>query len=173
MHRQGWMSVKVRKNFIVASWRWRKQGNGDCKTEPFTDNTRVKQGYVLAPALFLMYMPFVCNTIFRMSQTTNIKSSVVLMVDYLPSEGWKDYTKCSIVEPFDFQYADDWTILAHTLQDLQHAVDVLVRTYKKFGLFVRAIETKMMVYNFHRRVASSNRSYLKNRQCTDWTRWKF
>ena len=104
-------------------------------TDCFKSLTGVKQGCILSPLLFSMFIKelnnyFYDSTVRHVSMLTNEKATSMLM------------------------YADDLVILSDTVFEMQAKIDLLYDFCSKWGLTINLNKTKMMVFR--------NGGYLKS-----------
>lgn len=129
---------------IIKELYWQQSAeiriDGDRTTETFSVLKGVRQGCVLSPILFNIYV----EKIFQMaleSETRGIK------VNGIPIN--------------NIRYADDTAILANNLEDLQILLNKLNECGEQFGLHINVAKTKMMVisrhqYNTHLNINGEN-----------------
>ena len=109
------------------------------KSEVFTIRTGVKQGCVIVPTLFTIYL---CAILF-------------LLRDRLPHGVELDYrfdgrlfnlsrlkakTKVTKTAVIDLQYADDCAILAHSAKTFQTSLDLFKEAYQSLDINIRKTE---------------------------------
>ena len=132
------MNTKFSKNDLTncnSSVQNENVPSGFCITECFQSMSGVKQGCILSPLLFNMYIAelqkhFNQPHIRHVSVLTNDKETSMLM------------------------YADDLSIFADTVFDMQKKIDWLYDFCTTWGLQVNLNKTKMMVFR--------NGGYLKS-----------
>ena len=96
-------------------------------SEPFPIGTGVKQGCVLAPTLFSIFLAgFLTNA------SNSLLSGVTLeyrLGDLMNIRRFQAKTKVQAVNITELQYADDLTIVAHSPGDLKATLDAYVEAY--------------------------------------------
>ena len=114
------------------------------ETEPFTIKTGVKQGCILAPTIFDMYLLAVLALI-----KDQLPSGVTIRYRYDGSifnlRRLNAVTKVQKVVANDLQYADDCKLVAHRAPDLQASLDLFNSAYKLLGLTTNKSKTKVMI----------------------------
>ena len=116
--------------------------DGD-QSEPFIINTCVKQGCVIAPTLFSIFLAaFLSHAKIDLAKGVDITYRTGGGVFKLSRLGAK--SKVKIVTIVDLQYADGCVVVAHSAQHLQNTLDALVDAYKLFGLSVNATKKKIL-----------------------------
>ena len=111
-------------------------------SDAFPVKTGVKQGCVLAPTLFSI---FLCG--FLSTVTTELTEGV--SVEYrigglMNIRRFSARTKVSTCTIRELQYADDLTLIAHSQEDLQLLLDSYVGAYRAFGLEVNVGKTQVL-----------------------------
>lgn len=108
--------------------------------------TGVKQGCVMAPALFLLYMHAITQiTIDRCDAGVNIHFRSDL--DMFSRRNLKAKSKIERKNIQDLMFADDAALIAETPEDLQHLLNTFVDVANQFGLKVNVDKTKCMFIN--------------------------
>uniref|UniRef100_A0A452HV28 Reverse transcriptase domain-containing protein n=1 Tax=Gopherus agassizii TaxID=38772 RepID=A0A452HV28_9SAUR len=92
------------------------------QTEPFVIHTGVKQGCVIAPTLFSIYLVVI----------------LILIRDHLPGGIGIE------IDITDLRYAVDCIILAHTEADLQSTLNFFADAYHSLGLSLNTGKTKVL-----------------------------
>uniref|UniRef100_UPI00398E68E3 uncharacterized protein isoform X1 n=1 Tax=Pristiophorus japonicus TaxID=55135 RepID=UPI00398E68E3 len=112
-------------------------------TDPVHVRTRVKQGCVITPTLFSIFLA-------AMLQLTVDKLPAGVELNYRTSgnlfnlrrlQARSKTTPTSVVE---LQYADDACICAHTEAELQDIVDLFTEAYESMGLTINISKTKVL-----------------------------
>ena len=112
-------------------------GSGD-ETEPFQLDTGVKQGCVIAPTLFSIFIAAILHLTSKLlPQGINI----VYRTDgqLLNINRFRARRKTTITSIMELQYADDNALVALSEQDLQCILSAFATAYQQLGL---AINTK-------------------------------
>ena len=113
--------------------------NGKC-SEPFSVNNGVKQGCVLAPMLFNIFIDFVLR---KINERLGVTVSIMYRKDgkLVRSRTKKLHGPVNINH---LMYADDMVIVAHTAEELNALVQELEALTQKFGLCISVAKTKTM-----------------------------
>lgn len=111
-------------------------------TESFEVKTGVKQGCVIAPTLFSIFLTAVLHLV-KESMPTGIKLRY-RFDDIFNLRRLKAKTKTTTVTVCELQYADDNAIVAHSEQDLQQAMDAFNSAYTALGLKLNAKKTQVL-----------------------------
>ena len=96
-------------------------------TDTFDVTTRVKQGCILSPFLFLLGIDWVMNSVIN-GKRRGIR-----------------WTLTSLLEDLDF--ADDIALLSHRHQDMQAKIDEMTRKAAEIGLKISTKKTKHLRMN--------------------------
>jgi hypothetical protein len=117
--------------------------NDNSFTEPFKIGTGVKQGCIIAPTLFSIYLAAM------LQQTTDTLPEGINITYRMDGKLFnlsrlKARTKISQTSVIELQYADDSMICAQSEQELQRIVNVFVSAFTKMGLEVNIGKTKVM-----------------------------
>ncbi|KAI8490935.1 hypothetical protein Bbelb_313540 [Branchiostoma belcheri] len=114
------------------------------ETESFTIKTGVKQGCILAPTIFDIYLLAVLTLI-----KDRLPPGVTIRYRYDGSifnlRRLNAVTKVQRVVAHDLQYADDCKLVAHQAQHLQDTLDLFNSAYKLLGLTTNKSKTKVMI----------------------------
>ena len=115
-------------------------------SDPFLVNIGVKQGCVLAPVIFNLFLVAV-TLVFRHEVCTNDGIAFKHRLDgnLFNIRRLQAQTKVDIDHIYELQYADDAALPSHTLQGLQRNTDVITETYRRAGLNVSVKKTEMLV----------------------------
>ena len=121
---------------------------GDEISDPFEVSRGVKQGCVLAPVLFNLYVR--CIT-FLLAQTLDKDRQITL--NYRTDRNLFDYkklkarTKISQTQLLELQYADDCAMVADSPESLQVALSHTSEFYAKLGLKINIGKTELIQYS--------------------------
>ena len=106
--------------------------DGD-QSEPFNINTGVKQGCIIAPTLFSIFLAAFLSQA-KIDLTKDVDNTYrtddgVFKLSHLGAK-----SKVKIVTIVNFQYEEDCAVVAHSAQDLQNTLDLdaLVDAYMLF-----------------------------------------
>jgi len=121
--------------------------SGGDMSEPFPISVGVKQGCVLAPVLFNIYLVAVT---FLTQQRDHDRDNPGVSLRYRTDGGAfklsrlraRTLTRNVIVT--DLQYADDAAVMAHTPQALQNVLTAYDEAYRRVGLKVNAGKTEVL-----------------------------
>ena len=111
-------------------------------TEDFEVKTGVKQGCVMAPTLFSIFLTAVLHLVRQ-----NMPAGIELRYrfnDIFNIRRLKAKTKTTKVTVCELQYADDNAILAHSEEDLQAAMNAFTNAYSALGLKINAKKTQIL-----------------------------
>ncbi|KAL1448183.1 hypothetical protein WDU94_005664 [Cyamophila willieti] len=115
-------------------------------SEPFDNRTGVKQGCVLAPVLFLLYIQAIMN-----KTKTESQSGIDLVfrsdTNMLNKRGLKSASKVKSTKLSELMFADDAALVAKTPDELQNLVNAFNQAAKTFGLNVNVQKTEVMFVN--------------------------
>ena len=118
---------------------------GGQESESFPVCTGVRQGCVLAPVLFNVFLLCVTHLLHK-----ELESSSGVAVDFrldgnlFNIRRLQAKTKLSRVRVLELQYADDCALVAHSPQDLQSILAVVVKAYSRMGLSVNTTNTEVV-----------------------------
>ena len=116
-------------------------------SEPFAVSRGVKQGCVLAPVLFNMYVQCITRLL-----AATMRENAKIVLNYRTDRNLFDLSKlkaktkisqCDIIE---LQYADDCALVAHTAEELQLMLAIMSNFYQKLGLGINVQKTEVMRY---------------------------
>lgn len=111
------------------------------KTPPFQINTGVKQGCVLAPLLFILYMQAVMENVYE----KNIGGITIRFredFNLFNRRNLKATTKTKEIEIIDLMFADDCALIARTPRQLQELLNIFAQEADRFGLKVNESKQK-------------------------------
>jgi hypothetical protein len=119
------MNLHCDMKATISSW--------DKLSDPFPVNNGVKQGCVLAPTLFSIYLAAVLEEAFP---TTN--EGVYIQTwpgaNLFKLSLFKARSRCNPVTIRELMFADDTAFVAHSLDDIQTIVTAFSRAATNFGL---------------------------------------
>ena len=116
--------------------------NGDA-SDPFPVSNGVKQGCVLAPTLFSLLFAQMLSA--ALSQTeTGVTIRYRTAGDFFNLRRLKAYTKVTRATVWDFLFADDCALAAHSEVDLQELADCFATAARSFGLTVSIKKTEVL-----------------------------
>ena len=116
-------------------------------SEPFAVSRGVKQGCVLAPVLFNIYVQCVTRMLSALLDrdhliTLNYRTDRSLF----DLQKLKAKTKISQTNLLELQYADDCALVADSAQNLQDVLNSVSRLYTRLGLKINVQKTKYIQY---------------------------
>lgn len=117
--------------------------NSNGPGESFKITTGVKQGCVIAPTLFSIYVGAILHLV-----KEKIPKGVEII--YRTDGGLfnlsrlRAKSKVSATTVLELQYADDNVILANSEHDLQHTLDAFSEAYKSIGLEINSNKTQIL-----------------------------
>lgn len=115
-------------------------------SEPFEIKTGVKQGCVVAPVLFLLYIQAIMN---RVKETNEGSVNLVYRSDtnMFNKRGLQSTSKVKSAHVGELMFADDAALVTKTPEELQRLVTAFVNAAKTFGLNVNINKTEVMFVN--------------------------
>ena len=117
--------------------------NGGEVSEPFSVTNGVKQGCVVAPTLFYIFLSSMLDEAFRdMGDGIYIQSRQ--SADLFKVAHFKTKTKTTRILMRDLLFADDSTLVAHSSEEMQNIVDAFSDASKKFGLKINIKKTEVL-----------------------------
>ena len=118
---------------------------GCLESDPFEVSRGVKQGCVLAPVLFNIYISYVTRLLAdRVGDNCGIQLTYRTERSLFDLPKLKARTKTHSTWFQELQYADDCALLAHSREDLQEALSAAADLYTKFGLQINARKTEVL-----------------------------
>ena len=113
-------------------------------SEFFPVQVGVKQGCVLAPVIFNIFMIAVAlNVRNSFLQDNGITIKYRLDGNMFNQRRLNDQSKTSVTHSYELQYADDTALVSHTADGLQQLLDGMVGAYSRAGL-VNIIKTEIL-----------------------------
>ena len=109
----------------------------------FNINTGVKQGCVIAPTLFSIFLAAFIS-LAAVDQAKGVDIIYRTDGELFNMRRLKAKTKVKATSIVDLQYADDCAIAAHTEADLQNTLDAFSEAYQLLGLTVNVTKTKVI-----------------------------
>ncbi len=117
-------------------------GSGD-ETEPFRVDTGVKQGCVIAPTLFSIFVAAILHlTSKHLPQGINIMyrtDGQLLNISRFRAKG-----KTTTISIMELQYADDNALVALSEEDIQCTLSIFAKAYKQLGLAINIKKTQIL-----------------------------
>ena len=123
---------------------------GGTLSDPFSINIGVKQGCVLAPVIFnifLMAVIHLCHN--ALGEEAGINISYRLDGSLFNLRRLQAHTKVALTNIRELQYADDCAVVAQDRETLQRLLDVLNTTYSALGLRVNTQKTVVIAQQIH------------------------
>lgn len=117
--------------------------NGNSTSDKFPVRVGVKQGCVIAPTLFSIFLAAMLEYIDKRLQPS---VSVAYRTDgkLFNLRRLQAKSKVTITTVVELQYADDSAVCAHSAVELQSIIDIFAEAYAKFGLSVNHSKTKVL-----------------------------
>ena len=112
-------------------------------SEPFSVTNGIKQGCVLAPTLFSIFLSAMLDDAFRdMGDGVYIQSRQ--SADLFNVAHFKVKTKTTRILMRQLLFADDSALVAHSAEEMQKIVDAFSDASKKFGLKININKTEVL-----------------------------
>ncbi len=112
-------------------------------SESFAVKNGVKQGCVLAPTLFSIFLSAVLDEAFSENRTgIYIQTRPGANLFNLAQLKAKTKTKCTIIR--ELMFADDTALVAHTLEDIQEISTLFAKAATDFGLQINMRKTEVL-----------------------------
>ena len=120
-------------------------GGGGSESEPFTVGAGVKQGCVIAPTLFSIYISCILQIV-EAEDTLPDGIEIMYRVDggLFKLSRLKAKTKISTTSVMEIQYADDNAVFAQSKEDLQTILNTFAKAYRQLGLLLNSKKTKVL-----------------------------
>ncbi len=137
---------------------------GELQSESFEVNVGVKQGCVLAPVLFNIFLSAITCLFHRvMGHEDGVHVEYRLDGSLFNIRRLQARTKTKTRQICELQYADDCAVLAHSPDSMQHALNTISSLYQSFGLQVNTSKNRGHVPSLHPR---SHTPQLSHKRCS-------
>ena len=114
-----------------------------CTSEPFAIKSGVKQGCVIAPTLFSVFVSAVLHIV-RNALPPGIQLTYRYDGNIFNISRFKAKTKTNVTSILELQYADDNAVCAIREEDLQATVVAFDVAYRRLGLTINARKTQIL-----------------------------
>ncbi|XP_076067690.1 uncharacterized protein LOC143040484 [Oratosquilla oratoria] len=112
-------------------------------SEPFPITGGLKQGCVLAPTLFSIYLVAMLHEI--LENNPRIELRYRMDGGLFNTVRLRSRNRTYPMQMSELQYADDNCTIANTLEDLQASADNFSRAYSQFGININIAKTKVLL----------------------------
>ncbi|XP_076039003.1 uncharacterized protein LOC143024118 [Oratosquilla oratoria] len=112
-------------------------------SEPFPITGGLKQGCVLAPTLFSIYLAEMLHEIPENNPGIGLRYR--MDGGLFNTVRFRSRNRTYPMQMSELQYADDNCTISHTLEDLQTSADNFSRAYSQFGLNINIAKTKVLL----------------------------
>ena len=113
-------------------------------SDEFSVTVGVKQGCVMAPVLFNIFMLGVTYILHRDAGGEGIGLRYRFDRSLFDLSKLKAKTKTRLEQIYELQYADDAAIVAHSPEALQKMIDIIHNTYNRMGLKMNTDKTEVL-----------------------------
>lgn len=120
--------------------------------EKFITKCGLKQGSILSPILFDLYLSIItkiCHAVYNRKNIRGIQLSIDKKNDFISKP--KTKTSNNIIYIFDVFFADDAVLLATSAEELQTMIDIFVSNLNIFGQTVSHEKTTIMINKSQRK----------------------
>ena len=117
---------------------------GGNETAPFNVELGVKQGCVIAPILFNIYLATATILFHGRLPPGSIDITYRLDRNLFDLRSLQAQTKVSHGKVSELQYADDCVLVSHSPEDLQKALNIIHDVYSALGLVINTDKTEVM-----------------------------
>ncbi|XP_060133875.1 uncharacterized protein LOC132592550 [Zootoca vivipara] len=117
--------------------------NNGSQSEPFTVGPAVKQGCVIAPTLFIIFIAMILHLV-EGKLPTGVE--IIYRTDgkLFNLSRLKAKSKVTVTSVIELQYADDNIVCARSEDDLQTILNIFAEAYEKLGLSLNIKKTKVL-----------------------------
>uniref|UniRef100_A0A803U0X9 ribonuclease H n=1 Tax=Anolis carolinensis TaxID=28377 RepID=A0A803U0X9_ANOCA len=115
----------------------------DSQSDPFKVESGVKQGCVIAPTLFSIFIPMILHLVDGKLPTG---MEIIYWTDgkLFNLSRQRAKTKVTTTSIIELQYADDNVVCAHSEEDLQATLNTFAEAYEKLGLSLNIEKNKVL-----------------------------